>query len=123
MFRNLPKTIATTRIAIATPSSTSCASLYSEDLACQSETKEELLGSDWFASAEIELPCSMIYSQNRENNTALFIKDSSRVGSAQALRLSDRASFEQKKMLYRLILMIKLVDFNDEAIGLSRTCS
>lgn len=60
MFRNLPKTMARTRMAIATPSSTSSASLYSEDPPGKSETREELLCSDWLARAETALTRSMI---------------------------------------------------------------
>lgn len=78
--------MARTRIAITTPSRTSCASLYSEVLARQSESREELLCSDWLASVETALGRSMIYSQSRQNNRALFIQDSSGVQAVQAFK-------------------------------------
>lgn len=67
--------MARTRMAIATPSSTSSASLYSEDLAVKSGTREELLDCDWLASAETALACSMIYSQETQINTTLVMMD------------------------------------------------
>lgn len=47
---------------MVTPSSTSCASLYSEVLSRQSESRDWLLWSDWLTNVEAALACSMIYS-------------------------------------------------------------
>lgn len=47
---------------MVTPSSTSCASLYSEVLSRQSESRDWLLWSDWLNNDEAALGCSMTYS-------------------------------------------------------------
>lgn len=84
---------------MATPSITSSASLYSEDLGRQSETREWLSCSDWLASIEAALACAMICSQNTQNKVSLLInKRASRVkdeAAIQASNLPDKTPFEK----------------------------